>query len=187
MSRVRQLTPRDRPRVESHLLSLSQQDRYMRFGYVPSDAQIDRFVARLDFNQCQLFALTGEQHALKGLAQLSFAFLDNGVPAAEFAVSVEKRHRRSGAGLQLWRHAVRRAQRMGVSRLTVYTLAENAAMQALIAKHRAHIIQVDGECVANIQLAPFRASDWLSCLLEDLGDFLANPWIDRLPRKGVVR
>jgi len=40
---IRALAPRHRPRILQHLLALSPQDRYWRFGQHTGDAQIERY------------------------------------------------------------------------------------------------------------------------------------------------
>ena len=46
---IRPLRPRHRGKVLAHLLSLGEDDRYMRFGYCATDPQITQYVAGLRF------------------------------------------------------------------------------------------------------------------------------------------
>src|SRR5512134_412228 len=54
---VRSLAERHRPRILAHLLSLSENDRYLRFGYAASDAQIARYTDLIDFAQDEVFGI----------------------------------------------------------------------------------------------------------------------------------
>lgn len=47
---IRSLGPRHHDRIVAHLLSLDEGDRYLRFGYPATDAQIARYVDTLDFD-----------------------------------------------------------------------------------------------------------------------------------------
>ena len=51
---IRSLDPEQLALIEQHLLSLSEHDRYLRFGYPAIDEQIQRYVAKLDFARDEL-------------------------------------------------------------------------------------------------------------------------------------
>ena len=70
------LEARHRPRILAHLLGLSERDRYLRFGYVASDVQIERYVARE-----QPFDCAGGFKA-EGLGIALFDRIDSGDPTA---------------------------------------------------------------------------------------------------------
>ena len=69
---IRKLTARHRPRMESHLRALSERDRYLRFGYAASDAQIARYVEQLDFERDEVFGIFNWQLQLIALAHLAY-------------------------------------------------------------------------------------------------------------------
>ena len=48
---IRSLGNNHRGRIEKHLLSLNEHDRYLRFGYAAQNAQIEKYVAQLDFER----------------------------------------------------------------------------------------------------------------------------------------
>ena len=88
---VRQLRPRHVHKISQHLLALPEKDRYLRFGYLPSDEQIERYVARLDFSQCTLFGVFDTDLVLQGVSQLSYIAVELSAHTAEFGVSTEAR------------------------------------------------------------------------------------------------
>ena len=51
---VRSLTSRHRARIRAHLLGLDEHDRYLRFGFAASDAQISHYADALDFERDEL-------------------------------------------------------------------------------------------------------------------------------------
>jgi hypothetical protein len=91
---IRSLAARHRPRILSHILALSEIDRYLRFGYAASDVQIARYVEQLDFERDEVFGIFNRRLELLAMAHL--AYLDPAAsprPAAEFADEPkQKRH-----------------------------------------------------------------------------------------------
>ena len=51
------LGPQHRERIAQHLLALSADDRYMRFGYMATEDQIRRYVSTLDFERDEIFGI----------------------------------------------------------------------------------------------------------------------------------
>jgi len=68
---VRSVSARHRPRILVQLLALNQRDRYLRFGYLATDAQIARYVDQIDFDADEVFGGYGPRlFNWKGLTQL---------------------------------------------------------------------------------------------------------------------
>ena len=69
---IRSLAERHRGRIAAHLLALEEGDRYLRFGYPATDAQIQRYVGSLDFARDELFGIFNRrlEHRLAHLAYL---------------------------------------------------------------------------------------------------------------------
>lgn len=128
---IRTLASRHRGRVLAHMLRLSPQDRYLRFGYVASNEQIARYAARLDFYRDELFGIFNRRLELIAMAHLAYAPVAQveGKPAmVEFGVSVLHKARGRGYGARLFEHAVLHARNRGVQTLFIYALSENTAM-----------------------------------------------------------
>ena len=65
---VRELHVQDRQDVLTHLLALDGPDRYLRFGYAAKDAQIEHYVATLDFGRDRVFGIYNRKLCLIAMA-----------------------------------------------------------------------------------------------------------------------
>src|SRR5687767_5537391 len=68
---IRSLAPRHRHRIASHLLSLDEHARYLRFGYPATDAQIVKYVDTLDFERDEVFGIFNRRLELLAMAHLA--------------------------------------------------------------------------------------------------------------------
>jgi GNAT superfamily N-acetyltransferase len=165
---VRSLAARHRPRVSSHLLALDERDRYLRFGYAASDAQIERYVEQLDFEHDEVFGVFDRRLELVALAHL--AYLEPAPPmrpCAEFGVSVAKASRGRGYGERLFDHAALHARNRGIDMLLVHALSENTAMLRIARNAGARIVRDGPESEAWVQLAPENLVSHMEELVED--------------------
>jgi hypothetical protein len=88
---IRSLGPRHRERISAHLMALDVSDRYLRFGYPATDAQMSKYVDMLDFEQDEVFGIFNRRLELIAMAHLAHAGVAPvaGRPAmSEFGVSV---------------------------------------------------------------------------------------------------
>ena len=69
---VRSLTSRHRARIRAHLLGLDEHDRYLRFGFAASDAQISHYADALDFERDELFGIFNRRLDLIAMAHLAY-------------------------------------------------------------------------------------------------------------------
>lgn len=155
---IRSLAERHRDRVSSHLISLEESDRYLRFGFPATDEQIERYVCSLNFERDEVFGIFNRRLDLIAMAHLAYlppSEKDPPAPAtAEFGVSVAKRTRGRGYGARLFEHAVLHARNRGCERLFIHALSENAAMLK-IARNAGATIERDGpESQAWLKLPP---------------------------------
>ena len=154
---IRSLGPRHRARIARHLIELNDTDRYLRFGYPASDAQITKYVDTLDFDRDEVFGIFNRRLALIAMAHLALAPTPTqaGKPAmAEFGVSVLPRARGRGYGARLFEHAVMHSRNRGVETLFVHALSENTAMLK-IARNAGAVVERDGsESEAWLKLPP---------------------------------
>jgi GNAT superfamily N-acetyltransferase len=154
---IRSLGPRHRDRIAAHLLSLEETDRYLRFGYPATDAQISRYVDTLDFDQDEVFGIFNRRLELIAMAHLAHP----NTPAegargtmAEFGVSVMRKVRGRGFGARLFEHSVLHARNRGVQTLFIHALSENTAMLK-IARNAGATVERDGsESDAWLRLPP---------------------------------
>lgn len=140
---IRALSPRHKPRIQPHLLSLDAQDRYLRFGYPATDEQIERYVLGLNFDRDEIFGVFNRRLELVAMAHLAYSVDPQWATCAEFGVSVNSRQRGKGLGAKLFQHAVMHARNQGVSMLFIHALSENVAMLK-IARHAGARVERDG-------------------------------------------
>lgn len=154
---IRSLGPRHRDRITAHLVSLEEGDRYLRFGYPATDAQISKYVDMLDFDLDEVFGIFNRRLELIAMAHLAYpaapADTDRGA-MAEFGVSVLRKARGRGFGGRLFEHAVLHSRNRGVKTLFIHALSENTAMLK-IARHAGAIVEREGsESDAWLRLPP---------------------------------
>lgn len=155
---IRSLAMRHRPRILAHLLALPDRDRYLRFGYAASDAQVSHYVDSIDFDRDEVFGIFNRRLELIAIAHLA------GLPGrteAEFGVSVLPTARGRGYGKRLFDHAVLHARNRGVRTLVIHALSENAAMLRIVRAAGAKWDRDGGESHARLRLPP---DDFLSHL-----------------------
>ena len=152
---IRSLAQRHRPKVLAHLLSLAPEDRYLRFGYAASDAQVSRYVDLLDFDRDEVFGIFNRR--LELIAQAHLAYLPDSTrlrQAAEFGVSVLTKARGRGYGARLFDHAMLHARNRGVDTMIIHALSENAAMLKIARNAGATVEREGGEAEARLRLPP---------------------------------
>lgn len=152
---IRSLSQRHRERVLTHLLALEPHDRYLRFGYAASDAQISRYVDLLDFERDEIFGIFSRKLELIAMAHLAY-LPDSGQSrhAAEFGVSVVPRVRGRGYGARLFDHAMLHARNRRVETMIIHALSENAAMLRIARNAGATVVREGGESEARLRLPP---------------------------------
>ena len=147
---VRSLGRRHRERILAHLMALGENDRYLRFGYVATDAQLSKYVDMLDFDRDEVFGIFNRRLELIAMAHLAHPDEPETKPdlkprpaASEFGVSVLPKARGRGFGKRLFEHAVLHARNRGVRALFIHALSENTVMLK-IARHAGATVQRDG-------------------------------------------
>ena len=163
---IRSLGPAYRERIAAHLLALEGPDRYLRFGYVASDAQIERYVAQLDFERDEIFGIYNRRLELIAMAHLAFAEHPEHHQCAEFGVSVLKKARGRGYGGRLFERAVIHARNAGVHMMFIHALSENTAMLK-IARNAGAAVHRDGaESEAFLELPPGNLDSRMAEIIE---------------------
>ena len=154
---IRSLAPRHRPRINDHLLALGESDRYLRFGYPATDAQISKYVDMLDFDRDEVFGIFNRRLTLIAMAHLANSPDKPGSERgtmAEFGVSVLPHVRGRGYGARLFEHAVLHARNRGVSTLFIHALSENTAMLKIARNAGAEVVRAGSETEAWLKLPP---------------------------------
>lgn len=143
---VRSLGKRHRERIAAHLMELSESDRYLRFGYIATDAQVSKYVDLLDFDRDEVFGIFNRRLELIAMAHLAHP-TEPGVSSrdnmSEFGVSVLPKARGRGFGKRLFEHAMLHARNRGVHLLFIHALSENTVMLK-IARNAGATVRRDG-------------------------------------------
>lgn len=166
---VRSLGARQRDRITTHLLALPERDRYLRFGHVASDAQIQRYVETLDFDKDEIFGIFNRRLELIAMAHLAFPLAGpGGTPptVAEFGVSVSSQARGRGFGRRLFEHAMLHARNRHVSTLVIHALSDNTAMLRIATSLGAIVCREGSESEARLQLPPDDLVSRIDALVE---------------------
>lgn len=156
---IRMMSVRHRRRILRHLLALDAHDRYLRFGYPASDAQIQGYVQGIDFERDALLGIFNRRLQLIAMAHLAYPPNLAKAGFAEFGVSVNKPVRGRGYGAQLFERAALRALNDGADTLYIHALSENAAMLHIARRAGAVIERAGSESEAHLHLpeASFRS------------------------------
>lgn len=153
---VRSLTERHRGGMLALLMRLSGHDRYLRFGYAASDAQLAVYVEQLNFQRDELLAIFDRRLNLLAMAHLAVV-ADAGDPAsqqAEFGVCVAEHARGRGYGSLLFEHAVLHARNRGVQSLMIHALSENQVMLRIAKRAGAEVVHAGAQAQAWLRLPP---------------------------------
>jgi GNAT superfamily N-acetyltransferase len=160
---IRSLAERHRPRILAHLLALPPNDRYLRFGYAASDAQIARYADLIDFTHDEVFGVFNRR--LELIAQAHLAGLPN-THEGEFGVSVLPKARGRGYGARLFDHAVLHARNRGVDTLLIHALTQNTTMLRIARSAGATVESDGGDALARLRLPPDSLRSHLDAFLE---------------------
>jgi RimJ/RimL family protein N-acetyltransferase len=164
---IRALSTRHRERIAQHILSLSEHDRYLRFGYRASDAQIQRYVDDLDFNRDEIYGIFNRRLQLIAMAHLAFSSDPKNASCAEFGVSVSESARGKGLGTHLFARAILHARAEGVDMLFIHALSENEAMLKIARKAGAVVESYGGEVQAHLRLPAQDFGDRVETAVKD--------------------
>lgn len=164
---IRSLGPEHRERIATHLLSLTDDDRYLRFGYVATDEHIRTYVAKLDFVNDDIFGIYNRRLELIAMAHLAYSRDPKSANCAEFGVSVLAKARGRGYGRRLFERAVLHARNEGVELLFIHALSENVAMLKIARSAGASLERFGTETEAHLRLPPATLDTRMSELVDE--------------------
>lgn len=167
---VRSLTSRHRARIAAHLLALDQHDRYLRFGYAATDAQISRYADSIDFDRDEVFGIFNRRLELLAMAHLAYTptpQISGKAGMAEFGVSVLSQARGRGLGGRLFDHAVLHARNRHIKTLFIHALSENTAMLKIARNAGATVEREGSESEAWLALPPDDLASQVGAMVED--------------------
>jgi GNAT superfamily N-acetyltransferase len=145
---VRRVLPHEYPKYRKHLKALDEHSKYLRFGYVIRDEQIDAL--------CDQFEAEPEKNILFCIENDDLDFIGIGHIAIqaelELAFSVLKGYQGQGMGSQLMKRVIQWCRIQGKLKGCMVCLSTNAAIKHLCTKHGIHIHSEHGETLADIEL-----------------------------------
>ena len=168
---IRSIGPSHSERITAHLLSLSPQDRYLRFGYAAKDAQIEHYAATLDFGRDRVFGIYNRKLCLIAVAHLAYMQEPQAASCAEFGVSVLPTWRGRGFGTELFERAVLHARNDHISLMFIHALSQNTAMLHIARRAGAAVELLGSESEAYLTLpSPTLQSHWHEAVDAQLAD-----------------
>ena len=159
---VQRLNERGRNDVVAHFLSLSAEDRRLRFGTPLSAEAIASYVDRIDFERDAAFAVHDDSLLIVGIAHVA---LSN--DHAELGLSVLPAHRGRGVGSALFERGAQHARNRLVRALFMHCLRENAAVVHIAQRFGMQIVTDSGDADAHLELLPASARSIAGELLDD--------------------
>lgn len=164
---IRSLGANHRTRIARHLLALEPRDRYLRFGFMAKDEQVQKYADSLNFERDEIFGIYNRRLELIAMAHLAFSANKKLEACAEFGVSVIKSARGRGYGARLFDRAAMHARNDGVSMMMIHALSENAAMLK-IARNAGAVVERDGaDSEAHLRLMPATIDTRLTELVQE--------------------
>ncbi len=164
---IRSIGPSHGERIAAHLLSLSPQDRYLRFGYMANDDQVQRYVDGLNYVRDDIFGIYNRKLELIAMAHLAFSTDSVLSSCAEFGVSVLAKARGRGYGSRLFDRAIIHARNEGVGMMFIHALSENTAMLNIARKGGATIERDGSESEAYLKLPPADLDSRMTEMVEE--------------------
>jgi len=140
------------PQILAHLLSLSEHDRYLRFGYTATDAHIQRYVEALNFERDEIYGIFNTELEIIAMAHLALMKDPGRDYSSEFGVSVAAHARGRGYGARLFERAVIHARNEKVYQMYIHALSENAPMIRIARQGGAKIERDGSETEAFLRL-----------------------------------
>lgn len=163
---IRRLGVRHRGRIIRHLQSLDERDRYLRFGYLANNDQIQSYGESLNFEDDAIFGIYNRRLELVAMAHLAHSVDRSYAACAEFGVSVLPSVRGHGYGSKLFARAMRHARNEGVYLMFIHALSENKAMLNIARKAGATVEYDGSEARAYLRLPPATFESQVAELLE---------------------
>jgi len=145
-------------RYRTHLLSLDEESRYMRFGFFIRNEMINEICSRWELNsdKHQIFAIENDNLEVVGVAHISLE--DD---PAELAFSVFKECQGQGMGDALMARAIEYCQNHNIKHGCMVCLGSNDKIKRLARKHNVLVKTQDGDSQGAIEIPdPTPVSYW---------------------------
>lgn len=154
-------------RYKTHLLSLDEESRYLRFGFHIKSETIVELVGQWESNADQhiVFGIENDDLEIIGVAHISLQ--DN---PAELAFSVLKNYQRQGMGDALMARAIEYCQNHNIKHGCMVCLGHNDPIKKLARKHNVLVKTEQGDSMGAIEIpSPTPISYWKEAVEDSLG------------------
>lgn len=144
------------PAMRAHLLRLNEHDRYQRFAHAATDALIEQYLAKLDFDRDAHFGIWSSpaEEAEPRLAALAHMAIDRIGGIAEVGVSVDANERRQGLATRLLHRSVLHARNLCLGEVAMYFLPYNRELIELARSLGMRLSASDGLGMARLWPQP---------------------------------
>jgi RimJ/RimL family protein N-acetyltransferase len=169
---IYKLPPGEFYRYRTHLLSLDEESKYMRFGFFIKNEMINELCSKWELNadKHKVFAIENDNMEVVAVAHIS---LEGDTP--ELAFSVFKEYQQQGMGDALMKRAIEYCQNRGIKHGFMVCLGTNDKIKRLARKNDILVKTEDGDSYGDIEIPdPNPISFWR----EVVGDNMAK--IDHL-------
>lgn len=139
------LFEKSKDEIINHITSLNDEDRYLRFGYLPKNSMINKYVnytfskVNTESNANFWFAVTKNN---KIVATIHIAIYGD---EAEFAFTTDKNHRGKKLGQLLFSRGYQLITEFGINRIKLTCLSQNSAMKHIASKFGLKFTYSSGE------------------------------------------
>jgi RimJ/RimL family protein N-acetyltransferase len=154
-------------KLYEHLLSLSDSDRYLRFGFSIRDEALRNYAFHIDLDFHDVFAILDAGLQIVAMAHVAYDRKDEAGNAAEFGVSVDAAHRGKHYAQALLHRSIVHARARDVSRFYIHALSQNVPMLSLARKLGMTIEMRGDETTGYLQLPPADLSTLVDDALTD--------------------
>ena len=154
-----------------HLKSLSDQDRYTRFGYAASADTIDRMILQILYNQSDhhMFTYRADNRIV------GFGHLARDGDNWELAVSVESAYQGRGIANELMNHMIVWGKTHGVDSVYMHCITDNAKIQHLARKHGLKTVdRSGGDITAHVSLPPPTVFDYANNFVREQSELATD-------------
>lgn len=166
-NRIRTLWPHEREKLESHLLRLTRQERYLRFGGYLSDEAIQRYCRQVVWWNSHLVGLVDEVGELRAVGEARIR-REGWAREADLAFSVETPYQGRGLGTELFRRLLVHARNRAVTRVFITSLPSNARMRRIARRFGLSVLcDGGGDCSGRIELHGPSYASWLNEAMDE--------------------
>ena len=154
-------------RYRTHLLSLDEESRYMRFGFHIKNDTINELCSKWELNpdDHKIFAIENDNLEVVAVAHLS---LEDDIP--ELAFSVFKEYQGQGMGDALMKRAIEYCQNRGIKHGCMVCLGTNDKIKNLARKNQVLVVTEQGDSHGEIEIpSPTPISYWKEYVEDNLG------------------